>query len=367
MNINGSEQTRLTNDPVDDSYPAWSPDGKKIAFSSERDGNFEVYVMNADGSEQTRLTYNPVDYLYPAWSPVINKPPEIISATLTQQDPCVDTIHYIAVATDSDDDIVSYEWEFSDGGTATGAEGDYILANSDYCGNISATLTVTDSTGLEDTDSSNILDVNQPPVISLVSLTQPDPYLCEIDYYVEASDCDGDTLSYSWTFTDDTGAVLGTASDSSGKFTISDTYCPGFCVVTGEVTVTDSQCTVTDLDTLNINVPAEIDIKPDIINMKAKLKWIFCTIELPECYDVSDIDISTILLNDAVYAESEFSKIRDYDKDGILDLMVKFNADSVKAILSVVDEVDITVKGELTCGALFEGTDTIKVIEKGKK
>jgi len=47
--------------------------------------------------------------------------------------------------------------------------------------------------------------------------------------------------------------------------------------------------------------------------------------------------------------------------------MIKFDADSVKAILSVGDEVDITVKGELIYGAPFEGTDTIKVIEKGKK
>ena len=42
----------------------------RIAFDSDRDGNFEVYVMDADGSNQTRLTNNPALDAYPAWSSV---------------------------------------------------------------------------------------------------------------------------------------------------------------------------------------------------------------------------------------------------------------------------------------------------------
>ena len=41
----------------------------KIAFHSDRDGNYEVYDMNADGSDVTRLTDNPADDMAPAWSP----------------------------------------------------------------------------------------------------------------------------------------------------------------------------------------------------------------------------------------------------------------------------------------------------------
>lgn len=68
-NVDGSGLTRLTNYEYDDDFPAWSPDGRQIAFVSWRDGNFEIYVMNADASDVTRLTSNPEWDLAPSWSP----------------------------------------------------------------------------------------------------------------------------------------------------------------------------------------------------------------------------------------------------------------------------------------------------------
>jgi TolB protein len=58
MNSDGTNQTRLTNNPAWDSAPAWSPDGTKILFTSLRDDGITpaLYVMNADGSNQTRVT-----------------------------------------------------------------------------------------------------------------------------------------------------------------------------------------------------------------------------------------------------------------------------------------------------------------------
>ena len=50
-------------------FPSWSPDGGSIVFVSDRDGNFEIYVMNADGSNQRRLTNNPAEDIAPSWSP----------------------------------------------------------------------------------------------------------------------------------------------------------------------------------------------------------------------------------------------------------------------------------------------------------
>ena len=69
MNPDGSGQTNLTNNASVDGNPTWSPDGTKIAFASDRDGNYEVYVMNADGSGQTRLTNNASFDYEPTWSP----------------------------------------------------------------------------------------------------------------------------------------------------------------------------------------------------------------------------------------------------------------------------------------------------------
>jgi Tol biopolymer transport system component len=69
MNPDGSDRRQLTTHPAHDDNPTWSPDGQRIAFVSERDGNPEIYVMNADGSQQTRLTNQAGMDLMPNWSP----------------------------------------------------------------------------------------------------------------------------------------------------------------------------------------------------------------------------------------------------------------------------------------------------------
>ena len=69
MNADGSDTTRLTNNKTDDGYPVWSPNSTKIAFISNRDGQRDIYIMNADGSSVTRLTNNSISEASLSWSP----------------------------------------------------------------------------------------------------------------------------------------------------------------------------------------------------------------------------------------------------------------------------------------------------------
>ena len=61
------ELRQLTDDDADDLLPAWSPDGRTIAFVSARDGNSEIYVMDSDGQNQRRVTFGDTGDWRPAW------------------------------------------------------------------------------------------------------------------------------------------------------------------------------------------------------------------------------------------------------------------------------------------------------------
>jgi Tol biopolymer transport system component len=78
MNADGSRQKRLTKTEVNtlspkglffQTDPAWSPNGRSIAFSSKRSGSFDIYVMRRDGSGTRSVTSTAADDLHPTWSP----------------------------------------------------------------------------------------------------------------------------------------------------------------------------------------------------------------------------------------------------------------------------------------------------------
>ena len=70
MNADGSDQVRLTYSDEIDSKPSWSPDGKMIAFYSNRSESWGIFVMNSDGSNQTRVTgFASGTDRDPTWSP----------------------------------------------------------------------------------------------------------------------------------------------------------------------------------------------------------------------------------------------------------------------------------------------------------
>jgi len=70
MDTNGQNISRLTENPAQDGWPWWTADGKHILFTSDRDGTWQIYIMNPDGSNVKKLTNIPDrTNLYPAASP----------------------------------------------------------------------------------------------------------------------------------------------------------------------------------------------------------------------------------------------------------------------------------------------------------
>jgi Tol biopolymer transport system component len=67
-NSDGSNPVRITTH-ANDAAPRWSPNGGQITFHSDRDGNWEIYVINSDGSWLRRVTLNPTTDMNPVWSP----------------------------------------------------------------------------------------------------------------------------------------------------------------------------------------------------------------------------------------------------------------------------------------------------------
>lgn len=116
---------------------------------------------------------------------------------------------------------------------------------------------------------------------------------------------------------------------------------------------------------------ASIDIDPDVLNLKSKGRWVTCNIELPEGYDLHDINFSTILLNETITAEPNPATIGDFDNDLNLELMVKFErVEVISCILTNVNmneqikgftTISLTVTGLLNDRTPFVGTDTIMI------
>lgn len=67
--ITGQKVTQLTNNDWNDEFPVWSPNGDKIAFTANPDGNYDIFIMNADGGNKVAITDDTDDEKEPGWFP----------------------------------------------------------------------------------------------------------------------------------------------------------------------------------------------------------------------------------------------------------------------------------------------------------
>jgi hypothetical protein len=116
-------------------------------------------------------------------------------------------------------------------------------------------------------------------------------------------------------------------------------------------------------------ITACVKISPNVLNLQSRGMWITAFIELPEGYNVQDINISTILLNNTIPATLKPTTITDYDNDGTSDLMIKFERHAVINLIlqnsrftGKLENVTLTITGYLNDGTSFQGHCTIRVL-----
>jgi len=120
-------------------------------------------------------------------------------------------------------------------------------------------------------------------------------------------------------------------------------------------------------------LPVTTDFDPDTLNLKSAGEWVTVYMELPvgHGYDASQVDVSSLKLDDTVPALSEPTQIGDYDGDGTADLMVKFDRAAVIQWLGAMDcsqdigksyTIKLTITGTVA-GMKFKGTDIVRILK----
>ena len=115
-------------------------------------------------------------------------------------------------------------------------------------------------------------------------------------------------------------------------------------------------------DTSHINFieTVEVKIHPETLNLASEGRWVTCEIFIPEDYNAADVNSASVLLQDEIQPDW----IWFHEKQNVL--MAKFSRPALQEILEP-GEVELTIRGSFENGTYFEGSGTIRVIDKGRK
>ncbi len=134
----------------------------------------------------------------------VNNAPEVTRLVLAQPDPCSGTVTYSATIADLDGDTLAWRLRFSTGETRSGIGAPGPLSGAwshdGFCGELWATLVVTDTVGEAGQRTSNHIDINLPPKELSAALIDSNPRDLRFSFQALAEDCDGDVLTYELAF-----------------------------------------------------------------------------------------------------------------------------------------------------------------------
>lgn len=386
-----TEFTQLTTNPMRDRQPIWSPDGLEITYFAFDDGGWyrHLWSMNPDGGDKIQLTFGNVvdescDYSPDGTKIIFMRHRGGTTFDLMVFHKNTSTIETFLARGES-----LHDARWSNDGTrilfmvAKHSPEIYEIHMIDADGSNEVTLVsesykpITaywspDDSKIVYTLSDGIWSVNTLPPYEKTRIYESglEPVHC-------AYSPDGNYILYSTRYVVEGYQDLFIV-DKDGNtntqltFDISIEYPFEWSPDGQHIVFGSKRSGNTDIWRARINIisPANVEINPNALNLRSGGKWITAYIELPEGYDVNDIDISTIMLNNTVSVDLDApSAIGDYDNDSTPDLMVKFSRSEITDfIISVLGtpgkftSVILTVSGELNSGTSFEGNDTIKAI-----
>jgi hypothetical protein len=108
---------------------------------------------------------------------------------------------------------------------------------------------------------------------------------------------------------------------------------------------------------------AELNIDPDTLSLKSMGKYITAYLKPPPSYSPADVNLGSILVNNRNLVELSVSDIKDYDNDGLAELMIKLKRAQLQKIIPSTGPFEITLIGAFSDGMTFTAKDTIKIID----
>ena len=210
-----------------------SGSGEAISHTFSGSGLYNVTLTVTDNKGKVSTASTTVD--------VTNAPPQVTITASNLQGGAPHTVTFSATASDSDGEIMGYEWNFGDGETGTG---ETVTHTFDLPGTYQVELKVTDNLFAVTTKRVTVAATNYPPTVNLnYTISQDNP--STVSFKADGFDPDGTLGAFIWNFGDGTIPQMGSP--------VEHTYdAPG--VYTVSVSVTDSQG-VTTKEKVTVNIP----------------------------------------------------------------------------------------------------------------